>query len=96
MIPFWWGSRQRQGQRQYRHLPLCNCPHTEERKIKAALEAGAHTVMDLSIAGDLDALRTGMLAACPRPLGTVPLYAVGQRILDAGQRHRQHGPGPAV
>ena len=63
--------------------PLCNCPHTEERKIKAALEAGAHTVMDLSIAGDLDALRTGMLAACPRPLGTVPLYAVGQRILDA-------------
>ena len=24
-----------------------------------------------------------MLAPCPRPLGTVPLYAVGQRILDA-------------
>lgn len=63
--------------------PLSNCPHTEERKIQAALEAGADTVMDLSIAGDLDALRLGMLDACPRPLGTVPLYAVGQRILDA-------------
>mgnify|MGYP000662160766 CR=1 FL=1 len=63
--------------------PLCNCPATEERKIKAALEAGADTVMDLSIAGDLDALRLGMLKACPLPLGTVPLYAVGQQILDA-------------
>ena len=40
--------------------PLCNCPNTEERKIKAALDAGADTVMDLSIAGDLDALRRGM------------------------------------
>jgi thiamine biosynthesis protein ThiC len=63
--------------------PLCNCPATEERKIKAALDAGADTVMDLSIAGDLDALRLGMLKACPLPLGTVPLYAVGQQILDA-------------
>ena len=63
--------------------PLNNCPTTEERKIHAALDAGADTVMDLSIAGDLDALRLGMLAACPRPLGTVPLYAVGQQILDA-------------
>ncbi len=63
--------------------PLCNCPATEERKIKAALDAGADTVMDLSIAGDLDALRVGMLKACPLPLGTVPLYAVGQQILDA-------------
>ncbi len=63
--------------------PLRNCPATEERKLRAALEAGADTVMDLSIAGDLDAIRTGMLKNCPRPLGTVPLYAVGQRILDA-------------
>lgn len=62
--------------------PLCNCLHTEKRKLAAALEAGADTVMDLSIAGDLDAIRTGMLAACPRPLGTVPMYSVGQQILD--------------
>lgn len=62
--------------------PLCNCLHTEKRKLAVALEAGADTVMDLSIAGDLDAIRTGMLAACPRPLGTVPMYSVGQQILD--------------
>ena len=62
--------------------PLCNCLHTEKRKLAVALEAGADTVMDLSIAGDLDAIRTGMLAACPRPLGTVPMYSVGQQMLD--------------
>ena len=62
--------------------PLCNCLHTEKRKLAVALEAGADTVMDLSIAVDLDAIRTGMLAACPRPLGTVPMYSVGQQILD--------------
>lgn len=62
--------------------PLCNCLHTEKRKLAVALEAGVDTVMDLSIAGDLDAIRTGMLAACPRPLGTVPMYSVGQQILD--------------
>lgn len=62
--------------------PLCNCLHTEKRKLAVALEAGADTVMDLSIAGDLDAIRIGMLAACPRPLGTVPMYSVGQQILD--------------
>ncbi|WP_337628693.1 phosphomethylpyrimidine synthase ThiC [Desulfovibrio sp.] len=62
--------------------PLCNCLHTEKRKLAVALEAGADTVMDLSIAGDLDAIRTGMLTACPRPLGTVPMYSVGQQILD--------------
>ncbi|MDR2819859.1 MAG: phosphomethylpyrimidine synthase ThiC [Desulfovibrio sp.] len=64
--------------------PLCNNPETEGRKLKAALDAGADTIMDLSIAGNLDAIRLSMLAACPVPLGTVPLYAVGQRIIDSG------------
>ena len=63
--------------------PLCNCVATELRKIQAAIDSGADTVMDLSIAGDLDAIRQGMLKACPLPLGTVPMYAVGQRLLDA-------------
>lgn len=65
--------------------PLCCCPETEARKLEAALAAGADTVMDLSIAGDLFALRQSMLEHCPRPLGTVPLYSVGQRLLDAGR-----------
>ncbi len=65
--------------------PLCNCVNAEVKKLQAAVESGADTVMDLSIAGDLDAIRRDMLAACPLPLGTVPMYAVGQRLLDGGQ-----------
>lgn len=65
--------------------PLCNCLKTEGRKIEAAKKAGADTIMDLSIAGDLDAIRVEMLNAWQLPLGTVPMYAVGQRLLDAGQ-----------
>lgn len=64
--------------------PLSHCPDTEARKIAAALEAGADTVMDLSIAGDLPALRQSMLEQCPLPVGTVPMYAVGQQLLDNG------------
>ena len=62
--------------------PLRHCVNTEMDKLAVALEAGADTVMDLSIAGDLDAIRKAMLAACPRPLGTVPMYAVAQTYLD--------------
>ena len=65
--------------------PLSHCPDTEARKLAVALEAGADTVMDLSIAGDLDALRLAMLAQCPLPVGTVPMYAVGQQLLDNGR-----------
>ena len=63
--------------------PLCNCPTTEGKKLQAAIESGAHTVMDLSIAGDLDALRQNMLRQCPLPVGTVPLYSAAQVLLDA-------------
>jgi phosphomethylpyrimidine synthase len=57
----------------------------ELRKLEAALAAGSDTVMDLSTAGDLAAIRRAMLDACPRPLGTVPLYAVAQKYIDAGK-----------
>ncbi|MBR3880875.1 MAG: phosphomethylpyrimidine synthase ThiC, partial [Mailhella sp.] len=65
--------------------PLSSCMETERRKLKAVIDAGTDTVMDLSIAGDLDAIRQSLLADCPLPLGTVPMYAVGQQILDAEQ-----------
>ncbi|MDR1776921.1 MAG: phosphomethylpyrimidine synthase ThiC [Desulfovibrio sp.] len=65
--------------------PLCNDPATETRKLETAIRAGADAVMDLSVAGDLDAIRVSLLASCPKPLGTVPMYAVGQQILDAGR-----------
>jgi phosphomethylpyrimidine synthase len=65
--------------------PLCMNGEAEREKLRVALEAGADTVMDLSVAGDLDALRLAVLALCPAPVGTVPVYEVGQRILDAGE-----------
>ena len=65
--------------------PMRNDVEGELRKLAVALQAGADTLMDLSIAGDLQAIRKAMLAACPRPLGTVPLYAVAHRYIDAGK-----------
>ena len=72
--------------------PLSSCMETERRKLKAVIEAGTDTVMDLSIAGDLDAIRQSLLADCPLPLGTVPMYAVGQHILDAGREISSMSP----
>jgi phosphomethylpyrimidine synthase len=65
--------------------PLRNSPDRELDKLAAAVEAGTDTVMDLSVAGDLRLCREKILAACPLPVGTVPLYAVAQRYIDAGK-----------
>lgn len=46
----------------------------ELRKLHVARDAGADTVMDLSIDGDLQTLRAELLRQCPLPFGTVPLY----------------------
>jgi phosphomethylpyrimidine synthase len=48
----------------------------EQAKLAAALEYGADAVMDLSTGGDLDEIRTALLAQCPVPFGTVPIYQV--------------------
>jgi phosphomethylpyrimidine synthase len=37
---------------------------------------GADTIMDLSTGGDLDEIRKQLLAKCPVPFGTVPIYQV--------------------
>lgn len=65
--------------------PLCNSPEAEKEKITIAKKAGADTLMDLSIAGDLGNIRKLMLEKWQQPLGTVPMYAVGQKIIDAGR-----------
>jgi phosphomethylpyrimidine synthase len=62
--------------------PMCSSLEAEKDKLAAALDAGTDTVMDLSVAGPLDDIRLAMLGACPKPLGTVPIYAVGQQLLD--------------
>jgi phosphomethylpyrimidine synthase len=48
----------------------------ELEKMRAALDAGADAIMDLSTGGNLDAIRAELLAHCPVPFGTVPIYQV--------------------
>ena len=43
-------------------------------KLRAALRAKADFIMDLSVGPRLAGLRRRMLAACPKPFGTVPIY----------------------
>jgi len=46
----------------------------EIRKARAAEAAGADTLMELSVGGDLDLIRREVLAAVSLPVGNVPLY----------------------
>jgi len=52
----------------------------EMAKLKAALEAGADAIMDLSTGGDLDAIRRRLLKETPVPFGTVPIYQAAIEI----------------
>ena len=54
--------------------PLTHCLDSERNKIKACIEAGADTIMDLSIQGDLDSTRKMMIDAWHKPIGTVRHY----------------------
>ena len=49
-------------------------------KLDVALQAGAHSIMDLSTGGDIDGVRRRILADCPVMVGTVPIYQV---LVDA-------------
>jgi len=63
--------------------PLKNDVRCEMVKLQTAINAGADTVMDLSIGGDLDKIRKEMVSSTKLPLGTVPMYAVAQVYLDS-------------
>ncbi len=56
---------------------------TELEKLQVALDAGADAVMDLSTGGDITAIRRAIIAACPKPLGTVPVYQAGVAAIAA-------------
>ncbi len=47
---------------------------TELAKVRLAIGMGVEAVMDLSCAGDTRAFRRRLLAECPAPVGTVPVY----------------------
>ena len=72
--------------------PFQNHPGRELLKLDIAEKAGADTVMDLSIAGILNNIRKAMLEKCPLPLGTVPLYSVAQRYIDAERAPEEIDP----
>ena len=46
----------------------------EVRKARAAAAAGADTLMELSVGGDLDRVRREVISAVDLPVGNVPLY----------------------
>ncbi|MCL6559465.1 MAG: phosphomethylpyrimidine synthase ThiC, partial [Firmicutes bacterium] len=57
---------------------------SELAKIRAAVEAGTDSLMDLSVSGDIDAMRKEVLALTPKPVGTLPLY---QACAEAGEKY---------
>jgi phosphomethylpyrimidine synthase len=58
--------------------PLCRGFDEELKKLDVALKFGADTVMDLSVAGDLNKIREEIIKRCPVALGTVPVYQMAQ------------------
>ena len=46
----------------------------ELAKVRAAVEAGADTIMDLSTGPGIDETRKAVMNVCSVPVGTVPIY----------------------
>ena len=59
----------------------------EVRKAIAAEKAGADTLMELSVGGDLDSIRKEVLSAISLPVGSVPLYQAFKEAIE-----RYHDP----
>ncbi len=52
----------------------------ELKKLCVALEHGADAVMDLSTGCDIDRIRRAIVAACDKPVGTVPMYEAAEMV----------------
>jgi len=63
----------------------------ELEKLKAAVDLGSDTEMDLSTGKQIDTIREAIIAASPVPIGTVPLYQMleelGGEIEDMKPQH---------
>lgn len=55
---------------------------TELEKLKAAVDSGADTVMDLSTGGDISAIRRAIVGSSSLPVGTVPIYQAGIEAIN--------------
>jgi phosphomethylpyrimidine synthase len=56
----------------------------ESQKLKAAITAGADTVMDLSVGGSIEKMLSGIMKESTVPVGTVPVYEVANDLLAGG------------
>lgn len=54
--------------------PEASSSDEEVDKMSVAIGAGADLVMDLSVGGDVTAIRRSIIEKCTVPLGTVPIY----------------------
>jgi phosphomethylpyrimidine synthase len=61
-----------------------SCLEDEQRKMKAAVDAGTDAVMDLSTGEDMEEMLRMVLDECPVPVGTVPLYPLATEIISKG------------
>ncbi len=81
----------------------CKDYGVEIQKVMAAVELGAHAVMDLSSHGDTEPFRKKLTAECPAMIGTVPVYdsvihfqrdldtLSAQDFLDVVRLHAENG-----
>ena len=64
----------------------CSNLDEELKKLDVAIAAGAHTVMDLSTGGDINAIRREVLKRSTVPVGTVPIY---QAAIEATKNNKK-------
>lgn len=57
----------------------------ELEKVRASVEAGADTIMDLSTGGDLGAIRKAVMKASTVAVGTVPIYQAAVGAVQRGK-----------
>ncbi|MCU0574440.1 MAG: phosphomethylpyrimidine synthase ThiC [Syntrophobacteraceae bacterium] len=59
----------------------CFSEELEASKLRAALDAGTHSIMDLSTGGDLHGLRRYFLENSPVMVGAVPIYTLATELI---------------
>jgi phosphomethylpyrimidine synthase len=60
-------------------------PDEELCKLECAIKYGADSIMDLSTGGELDNIRKILLNNSPVMFGTVPIYSVMSKLMQAGK-----------
>ncbi len=68
----------------------------ELAKLRAACDAGADAVMDLSVGGDIDLIRRKILHESNVPVGSVPLYDAAVQAVESGRSVVQMTAGEMI